>query len=94
MPYTPWKPPIAADFASPSTDEMRGLWKQHPDDEVLHRVLKELHRLRDVIDRIDANRESIARAWSDANLGTLAALHVLRILLGDEKRRAGRFGPS
>lgn len=79
-------------FLAPTVKELRALWRKYPDDEALRRTLMEIERLRDVIDRIDATRESIERVWKEEDLGTLASLHTLRILLGEEKRRAGRFG--
>jgi hypothetical protein len=85
--------PIAPDYAAPKVEELRALWRKYPNDEALRRTVKEVERLRQVMERIHADVLSIERAWKAEELGTLAGLHVLKILIADERRRGGRFGP-
>ncbi len=80
-------------FPAPTVAELRALWRKYPDDATLQRVLMEIERLRGSVDRIEAFRESIERVWKDEVGGSLAGLYQLRILLAEERRRAGRLGP-
>ena len=80
-------------FPAPTVAELRQLWRKYRDDPTLQRVLMEIERVCGSVDRIEAFRESIDRVWKDEGLGNLAGLYQLRILLAEERRRAGRLGP-
>jgi hypothetical protein len=72
------------DFESPTTAEMRLLWRAYPDENV-HRLMLEIERLRDLLLTIDHYREGIQRCWYEETKTKLAGLEALRVLLQTEK---------
>jgi hypothetical protein len=82
------------EYPAPTAAELRALWRRYPEDKDVRRACMEIERLRGVVDSVDDSRASIERAWKDEIGGQLAGLHRLRLLLADERRRAGRSGPD
>jgi ATP phosphoribosyltransferase regulatory subunit HisZ len=76
------------DFAPPTFEEMRLLWRAYPDPNV-RRLLREIAHLRKVLAEVESLRESIDRVWKDEVGGQLAALYHLRIRLQAERVRIG-----
>lgn len=83
-------PPASAsgDFAPPTIEEMRLLWRAYPDPNV-RRLLREIVHLRGVLAEIEGLRQSIDRVWKDEVGGQLVALYELRIRLQTERVRIG-----
>jgi len=54
--------PLSADYPAPKVEELRALWRKYPDDEALRRTVKEVERLRQVMERIHGDVMSIERA--------------------------------
>ncbi|HEY1998786.1 hypothetical protein [Paraburkholderia sp.] len=80
------------DFASPTTDQLRELYR-HSDDEIVRRAVLEVIRLRDLVEQIDGYRETVERCWRDEGLGQLVALYQLRIIMQTERSRMGFLSP-
>ena len=76
------------DFAPPTLEEMRLLWRAYPDPNV-RRLLREIAHLRKVLAEVESLRESIDRIWKDEVGGQLVALYHLRIRLQAERVRIG-----
>ena len=76
------------DFASPSTENLRELYRKSDDDLVRCTVL-EVIRLRDLIIEIDGYREAVEKSWKEEKLGQLVALYQFRRLMQDERSRMG-----
>lgn len=76
------------DFASPTTELLRELYRKY-DDDLVRRTVLEVIRLRNLNKEIEEFRESIEKNWRDAGLGQLAALYQFRILMQKERSRMG-----
>jgi hypothetical protein len=76
------------DFASPSTENLRELYRRS-DDDLTRRTVLEVIRLRDLVIEIDSFRESVEKAWKAEGHGQLVALYQFRRLMQDERSRMG-----
>lgn len=76
------------DFASPSTEKLRELYRAS-DDDLMRRTVLEVIRLRDLIIEIDRYRETVEKCWREEGLGQLVALYQFRRLMQDERSRMG-----
>jgi ATP phosphoribosyltransferase regulatory subunit HisZ len=76
------------DFAPPTLEEMRLLWRAYPDPNV-RRLLREIAHLRGVLVEVESLRQSIDSAWKQDVGGHLVALYELRIRLQAERERIG-----
>ena len=57
----------------------------------MRRLVLEVERYRRVMDEVDALCQSTQQAWRDNGGGHLVALHLLKVLLSEERHR-GRDG--
>lgn len=73
-------------FRPATLDELRALWRQHPDP-ALQRLVLEVVRSREVIAEIDHLYKTIHQAWRSTTGGNLVALHLLQKLLDTERER-------
>jgi hypothetical protein len=80
------------DFASPTTERLRELYRSS-DDELVRRTVLEVIRLRDLIVEIDKHRETVDKCWREAGLGQLVALYQFRLLMQAERSRMGFLTP-
>jgi hypothetical protein len=76
------------DFAPPTLEEMRLLWRAYPDPDV-RRLLREIVHLRRVLAEVESLRQSIDTVWKEEVGGQLVALYQLRIRLQGERERIG-----
>lgn len=76
------------DFASPTAERLRELYRRS-DDELVRCTVLEVIRLRDLIEKIDRYREAVDQCWRDEGLGQLVALYQFRILMQTERSRMG-----
>jgi hypothetical protein len=77
------------DFITPTTRQLRELWRKYPDDEVLHSACLEIERMRQVFKDIEAYRVVVERCWHDETRSTLVGLEKLRMLMESERSRLG-----
>jgi hypothetical protein len=56
------------DFASPSTEKLRELYRRS-DDDLTRRTALEVIRLRDLVIEIGSFRESVEKAWKQRDMG-------------------------
>ncbi|MDE1182328.1 hypothetical protein [Paraburkholderia sp.] len=84
-------PPSLPDFASPTTDDLRDIYRRF-DDELVRRTVLEVIRLRKLTEEVDGYREIIERCWKDANLGQVAVLYQFRMSMQTERSRMGFLG--
>jgi hypothetical protein len=76
------------DFASPTTERLRELYRRY-DDDLLRRTVLEVIRLRDLVAEIDDYRETIHKCWQEQMNSRLVALENLRVLMQTERSRMG-----
>ena len=76
------------DFASPSTENLRELYRTS-DDDLTRRTVLEVIRLRALVAEADYYREVIHKCWNAEGLGRLVALENFRVLMLDERSRMG-----
>jgi hypothetical protein len=76
------------DFASPSTENLRELYRGS-DDDLTRRTVLEVIRLRVLVAEADYYREVIHKCWNAEGLGRLVALENFRVLMLDERSRMG-----
>jgi hypothetical protein len=76
------------DFASPSTEKLRELYRRS-DDDLTRRTVLEVIRLRGLVAEADYYREVIHKCWNAEGLGRLVALENFRVLMLDERSRMG-----
>ena len=69
-------------------DELRRMWAD-PKAEDVRRLTLEVERYRRVMEQIDAHHRSIQQVWREEVGGHLVALHMLRVLLQEERDRLG-----
>lgn len=75
------------DVATPSTRELRELWRRYPDDQV-RRLILEIVRLRHQLEDVESYRKCIQQVWNEDTGGShLVALLKLRALMQEELRR-------
>jgi hypothetical protein len=84
--------PKLPDFASPTTERLRELYRRS-DDELVRNTVLEVIRLRELIVKVDSYRETVERCWRDEGLGQLVALYKFRLLMQDERSRMGFLTP-
>jgi len=77
------------DFATPSTRQLRELWRKYPDDEAVRSACLEIERMRQVFVEIEAYRVVVARCWREETRSTLVGLEKLRMLMEAERSRLG-----
>jgi bacterioferritin-associated ferredoxin len=78
------------DFCSPSTDELRALWRACGGGSQcgqFRRVIAEVIRLRELVEELDAYCIAVQRVWSAETHSTLVGLERMRILFSDERSR-------
>jgi len=76
------------DFASPTTERLRELYRS-TDDDLTRRAVLEVIRLRALVAEADYYREVIHKCWNAEGLGRLVALENFRVLMLDERSRMG-----
>lgn len=76
------------DFETVTTRELRELWVKHRAPDV-RRLILEVERGRRKMDEVDSLYRSISEAYRRAGGGHLVALHLLKVLLTEEKGRRG-----
>ena len=76
------------DFASPTTERLRELYRA-TDDDLVRRAVLEVIRLRALVAEADYYREVIHKCWNAEGLGRLVALENFRVLMLDERSRMG-----
>lgn len=76
-------------FTSPSTAQLRLLWRSYHGIPDVERLILEVHRLQEAMREIEGLYGAIERAWKDEKLGHLVALHKLRLMMMDERSRHG-----
>jgi hypothetical protein len=77
------------DFATPSTRQLRELWRKYPDDVAVHNACLEMERMREVFMQIEAYRVVVERCWQEETRSTLVGLEKLRMLMERERSRLG-----
>lgn len=75
---------------SPTTAELRALWRAYSDPQVRCAIL-ELVRLRSTMYQVDQLYEAINAVWRQDTSGNLVALEHLKSLVYDERARSGRL---
>ncbi|MEB2558804.1 hypothetical protein [Burkholderia cenocepacia] len=76
------------EITTPSTHELREIWRSHPNDNTVRRLIVEIVRLRRQIEDAESYRKCIQQVWNEDPGGShLVALYKLRVLLQDELRR-------
>lgn len=75
------------DFSSPSTRELRAMWRTA--GEQTRRLISEVVRLRELVTELDAYGGVVQKVWSEDCRGKLVALEKMRILFSDERSRMG-----
>ncbi|MBV4524348.1 hypothetical protein KVG88_30200 [Pseudomonas sp. SWRI74] len=73
-------------FRPVTLDELRSIWSKHPDPEI-QRLVLEVVRYRDVIAEVDHLYKITHQAWRETHGGNLTALHLLQLLLSEERER-------
>jgi hypothetical protein len=73
-------------FRPATLDELRTLWRKHPDP-AIQRLVLEVVRSREVIAEVDHLYKTIHQAWRGTVGGNLTALHLLQKLLDTERER-------
>jgi hypothetical protein len=76
------------DFETPTTAELRRLWRKH-DDPALRRLMLEIERMRRVFVEIEAYRVVVERCWKQETSAQLVALEKLRMIMEMERSRLG-----
>ncbi|MFM0020924.1 hypothetical protein [Paraburkholderia azotifigens] len=76
------------DFETPTTAELRRLWREH-DDPTLRRLMLEIERMRRVFVEIEAYRVVVERCWKEETSAQLVALEKLRMIMETERSRLG-----
>lgn len=66
---------VSDDFAPPTIEEMRLLWRAYPDPDV-RRLLREVAHLRRVVSEVESLRQSIDTVWKEDVGGQLVALYT------------------
>jgi hypothetical protein len=77
------------DFATPTTRQLRELWRKYPDDAAVHSACLEIERMRGVFMEIEAYRVVVERCWREETRSTLVGLEKLRMLMESERSRLG-----
>ncbi|MBO3274115.1 hypothetical protein [Pseudomonas schmalbachii] len=73
-------------FRPVTHDELRRLWTEYPDPNI-RRLVLEVERGRRKMAEVDSIYASIQGAWHELGGGHLVALHVLKVLLSEERDR-------
>ena len=68
------------DFASPTAERLRDLYRRS-DDELVRNTVLEVIRLRELVEQIEGYREAVERCWNTEGHGQLVALYKFRILM-------------
>jgi len=77
------------DFPSPTTRQLRELWRKYPEDTAVQRACMEIERMRQVFLEIESYRIVIERCWRQETRGQLVALEKMRTLIAGERSRLG-----
>jgi hypothetical protein len=77
------------DFTTPTTRQLRELWRKYPDDEMVHNACLEIERLRQVFKEIEAYRVVVERCWFEETRSTLVGLEKMRTMIEGERSRLG-----
>jgi hypothetical protein len=77
------------DFPSPTTRQLRELWRKYPDDTAVQRACLEIERMRGVFLEIEAYRVVVERCWREETRSTLVGLEKMRMLIEGERSRLG-----
>lgn len=75
-------------FETPTTAELRRLWRKH-DDPALRRLMLEIERMRRVFVEIEAYRVVVQQCWKEETSAQLVALEKLRMIMETERSRLG-----
>lgn len=73
-------------FRTVTQDELRRIWREHPDSDS-RRLVLEVERYRRVIAEIDTLYKAAHRAWLEQVGGELTALHMLKKVMNEERFR-------
>jgi hypothetical protein len=74
--------------------ELRELWLKYRGNEDVRRLILEVQRGRNVLLTVEDHRAIVQKVWAAKVGGTLVALETLRVLLLEERWRAGDIGGS
>jgi len=75
------------EFRPITRNEMRRMWAE-PRAEDVRRLTLEVERYRRVILEIDSLYKTIHAAWRQEVGGELVALHLMKVMMSDERERA------
>lgn len=75
-------------FNCPTTQELRAIWRRHPEGHEVRTLVLEIIRARQQFEEAESLRQTIQKVWNEDTGGAhLVALYKLRRLLQDEVRR-------
>ncbi|OTP69475.1 hypothetical protein [Caballeronia sordidicola] len=77
------------EFPSPTTRQLRELWRKYPEDTAVQRACMEIERMRQVFLEIESFRVVVERCWRQETRGQLVALEKMRVLIAGERSRLG-----
>ena len=78
------------EVSSPTTEELRAIYRRYPEGHEVHRLVIDVIRARRQMSEIEHLRLLIEVAWNEETAGKhLVALYKLRLLVQDELRRTG-----